>query len=393
ENLGKDTASYAAFGMAFGGANYAFNRLTAPPTRTFTTDRSDAKVSFDHDGNPVKVEGSAPAITSDMKLGFQATKMANGSWSSSSWEDWGNMKGDAAASPNIEDVKVEGDDLFMSGKGVTREFTPDHRYVRVDLAKQAAKAAREAASAAEFAKYNNIEEGDGIKTTSNYNRDMKIASIKAESLSAPGQTIAKADIYYGKDGDLAQVSVSQPGQQLLRLTKSDAGDWYFTKNDQTYKFDGDVKILPRGGAGEPEQVQFTPRGAEPVIADLSGRDSSLNNAIEAHSAYLPGGTGRMVLNVDADGKASLTGGTSHYQKLAVNGRSIEAGQKVEIQPGDKVEVTSDIGDRYPIFETRELLWSRSLDGQPRLATTELTNGSQSDFKFDDQSTRVVPKNR
>jgi hypothetical protein len=111
--------------------------------------------------------------------------------------------------------------------------------------------------------------------------------------------------------------------------------------------------------------------------------------MQSTAAYVPGGTGRPVLRVDAQGNASLTEGTSGWQHGIVNGQALTAGETVPIKPGDSVQMKVDVGDRYPQYEVRQVLWGQGADGTPVLGTSPLKPGSTVDFDANAGGTKGV----
>jgi hypothetical protein len=101
--------------------------------------------------------------------------------------------------------------------------------------------------------------------------------------------------------------------------------------------------------------------------------------MQSTATYMPGDTGRPILRVDASGGASLTGGTQNWQNGIVNGHQLVAGETVPIKPGDSVQIKLDIGDRYPEWETRNIIWSKAPDGTPILGTAALKANLIQDF--------------
>jgi hypothetical protein len=100
--------------------------------------------------------------------------------------------------------------------------------------------------------------------------------------------------------------------------------------------------------------------------------------------YLPGATHNSVVNIGDDGTATLTAGTAYKQ--FVNGKVIAPGESASIKPGDDVKMNVDVGDRYPIWQTKDVKWGQTADGTPVFGTTPLKPGTQFDFTADEKST-------
>jgi hypothetical protein len=139
-----------AFGMAYSGIGFELNKLMANPPQTFTTDKNTAQVTTDAHGNPIQTSFSVSSTDQSTQVQVVSTKMTNGLWSTTAKA----ANGYDTIQPVVNDVKIDGNTLLVKGaNGVDRSFTDGGTYQRIDLAQQA----RDAASAAEFAKYNKTD--------------------------------------------------------------------------------------------------------------------------------------------------------------------------------------------------------------------------------------------
>jgi hypothetical protein len=122
----------------------------ANPPQTFTTDKNTAQVTTDAHGNPIQTSFSVSSTDQSTQVQVVSTKMTNGLWSTTAKA----ANGYDTIQPVVNDVKIDGNTLLVKGaNGVDRSFTDGGTYQRIDLAQQA----RDAASAAEFAKYNKTD--------------------------------------------------------------------------------------------------------------------------------------------------------------------------------------------------------------------------------------------
>jgi hypothetical protein len=232
-----------------------------------------------------------------------------------------------------------------------------------------------------------VDTQNGVTVARNFDKDMRVQrmSATAEGATKPG---SDAFISYDSSGSPSYVSMGQGAQRFMMSRQAD-NTWKVYANDQTYKWSGDVHVLP-ATAGGAEQIQLTPSGAVmPSTFDVKAGIGDVKNMMESTYTYLPGATGNSVVTMGENGTATLTAGTTY--KPFVNGEPVTAGQTVSIKPGDNVKVNVDVGDRYPIWEMKDVKWGQTADGTPIFGTTPLKPGTQFDFKANDDST--VPLER
>ena len=380
--LGKDILTYGAFGMAYSGIGFELNKLMANPPQTFTTDKNAAQVTTDAQGNPIKASFNVSSTDQSTQVQVVSTKMTNGVWSTTAKAD----SGDDTIQPVVTDVKIDGKTLLVKGaNGIDRSFTDGGTYQRIDLAQQA----RDAARAAEYAKYNKTDVQGGVTVNRSYDQAMQIQMLKA---TPDGGTDGgnQAWINYGTDGKPSSLSMSQSGQSIS-LTKEADASWRVYQNNQVYKWNGSVNVLPAAPGGT-EQIQFVPSGAAAgATFDVKAGIAPVQEMMKSTYTYLPGATHNSVVNIGDDGTTTLTAGTAYKQ--FVNGKVVAPGESVSIKPGDDVKMNVDVGDRYPVWETKDVKWGQTADGTPVFGTTPLKPGTQFDFTADDSSTTpyVAPK--
>lgn len=380
KDLAGDTLTYGAFGLAYAGAGYVASHINAPDPKTFTSDNAKVTVYSDKAGNPVRLKADVPSVDKyyeDIRVQYDSTKGTDGNWSTklnatnSDGEDaWYGVR-----DPHIQRVQIDGSKASIVSDGVVREFNDGGAYVRTNVR----LGLPDRSDPINFAKYNKTEVVNGVTTNRVYDSQMRLAAIGTQE---PGSVnIAdRADLRYDKGGNLDSVALRNNGADALSMYKGDNGQWKIMMNDQTYSWNGAVKVVPNAGPGRPEQVQFTaPGNGGTSTFDVSNGSKPAIDLLQRTSTFTPGAWGRPTVSVDASGQASITGGSSTYQTFAVNDKPVAAGQVVPIHPGDKVIYTFDEGDPSPDPETRTILWSKSADGTPILGTQVLKPGTAADF--------------
>ena len=73
----------------------------------------------------------------------------------------------------------------------------------------------------------------------------------------------------------------------------------------------------------------------------------------------------------------------------MNGRPLKTGETVALKPGDYVTMPLDVGDSYPVWETRNVLWGLSEGGMPMFGQQILSPGTAIDFTVTDKGTKVA----
>jgi hypothetical protein len=144
----------------------------------------------------------------------------------------------------------------------------------------------------------------------------------------------------------------------------------------------------------PEIIKFTPKGGgEPVDFNFLKGMKPLVDMMQTSADYDPGATGRPMLNVDASGNASLTGGSNGLAGVVgiVNNHELAPGETVAIKPGDSVQIESDIGDRWQEFELRQMSWGKSLGGTPKLGSTVLKPNTSLDLGWDESGSKFIKR--
>jgi hypothetical protein len=271
-DLATDVGSYAAFGLTFGAANYAFNSLAAPAPRTFTSDGKSLTVQSDSQGNPVKVLGDTPALGNDLiKVGYEGTKMADGSWNTTAWmkiPDSDSRVFDDVNPPAIDNVKIDGNQATITGGEVIRQFNDGGTYQRTDIG-----AAREQAETDDYnMAHNKIQDIGGVTAKSYYDPQMRLNRWSTESPSAPGDTQISAHINYDQSGAVHSFFYDKPGQPNFNMFNEGNGNWSVSDWQTSHPWSGDVKVIPAAGPGQTEQIQFTPTGGSPTVFDLTKGD-------------------------------------------------------------------------------------------------------------------------
>jgi len=384
--LATDAGTYAAFGMAYGAANFAYNRATLPEAKTYTSGEHSATVQTDSQGNPIKVNAVVPAVGDpDTKVGFEGFKMTDGHWSTKAWEQYGNSRILEAVAPSINDVKIDDNQVTMLGNGVVRQFTDGGEYKRTDLD----AVARQDAYDAEYAKYHKSAEVDGVITNRAYDDQMRVTQLDTRSLADPRHLQNNAYISYKDDGSISSLSVGQEGQRTISASRQADGSWSVSTDNAVFRWNGDIKVVPGAESDHPEQVQFTPAQGGAASFNVNEGIKPVADMMHSTATYVPGGTGRPVVSVDAGGNASITGSTAGWQREIVNGHQLAAGETLPIKPGDAIQMKMDVGDRYPIWELRNVIWGTGADGTPVLGTSALKPGTTLDFDANAGGTKVV----
>jgi hypothetical protein len=375
--LAKDTATYAAFGMAFAGAGYAVNRLRAPAPQSFNTDNGDKMtVTTDSQGRPISLQGYKPNEDGVSALGYQSTKMTTGNWSSKGWEVFSGDKVDELSPPPIDDVQINGNKLTVTGGGLVNQYTDGGTYTSTNPKADAFVAQQDA----DYAKHNTSTKVNGVVTSRSYDEQMRLTSINTPGAKGADSYGKSAYIQYDHSGAINEVAVSQGGKPEISLTKLQDNSWSVDTNNNNYKWNGVVKLLPAAGPDAAEQIQFTPKGGSAASTfNLNDGVKPVADMIKATAPYVPGGTGRPILKVDENGQTTLTGGTSSAQKAIVNGIELANGQTSAVNPGDRVQMKVDVGDSYTVYQLRDVNYGRNADGTQILGTTKLKPNTAIDF--------------
>jgi hypothetical protein len=391
KSVGSDIASYAAFGMAYGAINYGFNKYISPPeTRTFNSDKANFSVQVDKSGNPISIKANVPALGEDQyRVGFNSTLSTTGQWDSTAWttDNQGRpVTFYPARPPQLDNVSIDGKTLVLNSEasdGVVREAEDGGAYTR----RMPKVEERQAEERALYLKHNpTTVEGD--KTiTRNYDENMNLQRMQSADTANPDDSSA-VSIYRSENNQISSVGLSTGTKPELSISKQADGSWKVYRGDQIYKWNGDVNVT-QSSDGQPEQVTFnSSNGDSAVFTGQGGADSAVR-MIEQTSSYMPGATGRPVIKVDAAGNATITAGPR--LSPTVNGVELKPGETAPLMPGDDVRMTIDVGDRYPVWETRRILWSQSPDGKPVFGAQPLTPGAAVDYSVTDTGTKIVPK--
>jgi len=390
-----DVENYAAFGAAFGAAGYGINRALQPAAKSFDAEGNKLTVQEDRQGNPVSLTGETRGQTDpNAQIQWSGTKMANGTWTSKAWEKPGTEQGyDYVVPPGIEKVQTDGSQAIVTGGGIERVFNDGGTYTRTNLVRQQAELESAKATAAYNAKYNPTEDIDGATVGRSYDQKMNLTGLTTRVPGSDSSYDSSASINYDQNNNVTSLSVSEKGSPTIALKKTGDNSWTVYRDNTNYKWNGEVKVIPNGGAGHPEQLQFIPADGKPAANfDVTKGIKPVADMMDTSATYVPGGTGRPVVKVDQSGNASITGGTSNWQKAIVNGQELKAGETAAIKPGDSVQMSVDIGDRYPQYELRNVVWSTSY-GEPVLGTTELKPGTVTDFDANAGGTEIAEEKK
>jgi hypothetical protein len=262
-DLGKDVESYAAFGMAFSGAGYLANRLTSPAPRTFKTEDSHSMtVTTDKQGNPVKIVGDMPALRDpSIRLGSESTKMTDGTWSSSEWGMRTSGKGPLQTPMAVQDVKIDGQQLTVTGNGTVRTFTDGGAYSKVVPESWDEPAEPKAP------KYSKSEYENHITTDRNYDEQGRLKLV--HTYNVEGDRLNDIAVNYGTDGKVSEVFAGN-GDINLRLDRNSGNEWDGNNSGLSHLYDfgksftwkGEVNVIPSAGPGIPEQIQYIPATGE-----------------------------------------------------------------------------------------------------------------------------------
>lgn len=376
-DLASNTLTMASFGAAFGALDFGYNKYVSPPKvtelkSTFTPEKGSIaeiynskdgesltlKMFQNKSGEVVQLRAELPSLNDSNHIGWQATKMADGSWSNTAMfvenGRWVSPYNDIAV-PELKAIRTMNDGTVKldTTDGKTRVFSPDGKYERVDT--------------------NPVPKPVYDPTYSEYDHVDKSKMVHMQGTEAN----AKSSTYIELDtkGQVSEISFSQDGK-YSHLTRQADGSWKMnaTKNmsgqevPSEYVWKGDVKGV-RGPGGKVDSIEVTmPDGKTTTLP------RSLQNIAEVSSAVQNTATFKQIepsyryLRTDADGNIFIKTGNA-----TVNGNSVAA-TEVPIKAMDDVHVKFDVGDRYPEWVDKIVGWS-SPNGKLQINGVELKPNS------------------
>jgi hypothetical protein len=283
--LAGDVASYGALGMAFGAASFGVNHLTPLDSQTVTADGRTATVYTDNSGTPVKAEVNGPSLNDPYQnVFYRSTKMTNGTWSTNAFE--ANSDGTpsilGAVAPHIDDVQVNGSQIKISGGSVVREFNDGGAYVRED-----ASVPEWAAHPEQYwAKYYPKEDINGTTVGREYDEQMRPTGLWSARTTPPAYAVDnEASFSYGQDGALNRVMLGVDHLNEIGLEKQADGSWNFSNGSTQYRWQGDIKVQPNGGPGQPEKLVFnSPDGIHAYFYDVTKGAQGIIKLLKLESA-------------------------------------------------------------------------------------------------------------
>jgi hypothetical protein len=139
-----DVGTYALFGAGMGAAGWAAERMVTLPSKTITTDsgKYEVTLTYGHDGQPVEVKASHPAITllgtGEQTMKWDATRDTAGHWFGTAqrtigkvpyWNDFtGQWFKARIFSPTKVDVNASGVVSVELGENNTLHWTPGGKF-------------------------------------------------------------------------------------------------------------------------------------------------------------------------------------------------------------------------------------------------------------------------
>ena len=354
-----DVGTYALLGGAMGAAGTLVERAVNPP-ETFGDGDNQVRIYSDSRGNIVRAERSG----SDSH--YSATLNSNGEWTST---PRGGMLSLGDSAPSIDSItktpdgKVSitseaADSMSTFGKGTYSLTHPDYD----------AEVARYDAEQAEIARTADrvVNDATGSQTYDYTGRFKGFANGNDS-----------AYLNYDASNNISTVQLKAPGQSIYMNRQSD-GSYNVTLGKSAYTFKGTVTPVATEAGGPTNDLQFTgPNGSFRFTATSS---ADFANALRESSTLRPGATGLPVLKTNEAGETTITGSTA-YNRAVVNNEEVAAGQTVTVKPGDRVQLKEDVGDRYAIWQTKNVPWTTAADGTQQLGAATLKPNSTADLSY------------
>lgn len=360
--LASDAASFAAFGAATSAMGHAwgrqFNRLAEKDSYAkieTNTGVQDGRLRYytNSRGEIVKIQTDL-AIGKDSRVGFLAEKYSNGSW-----ETRGMMQNEAGkwrfnkelAAPAIAGVteRADGGLSLITKDGGPLEIAGNGSYDKRNPNRELEKTLAEIRRAQD-AKKPKIDDTDRMSWDGK-NREVRFLPDGKSDGSLSKTTIVTMD----KTGQVNTVEVHDRAGKSYKMERKSPDTWKvddWTKDKdgfmRDYIWKGDIKAQNGSIADKIGSIELKPAEGAAVKVQKNALDyKDIDNAVFSSAKYV--GYNR----------------SHHYIRMDNAGKIIYGSGGVErtLTPGEKFEVTYDIGDRYRIERKVPMPWGKTLDGK------------------------------
>lgn len=366
------TFNMAAFGAAFGALNYGYNKAFSPlkvtelnseskNPRTGEAEKVNLKLFENSKGEVVRLRAELPSQNSSSHIGWESTKMDNGSWSDVAKYvqngKWTNGY-DSILVPKLTNLTraTDGSVRLETSDGQTRIFKPDGEYQRVPT-KPGPEPVKHDPSYSESVR-------EGVKDIYLRSPEGKPTSTAWTQLEAKDGSVKLLSA--GNENGAGKIFMQKSGDNTWTLHTKVTPDGHSAPSQYTWK--GEVKAIVSNTTNQVTHFEFKP--------ESGGQSFTLPRSlegIEQASQMLMSGAkfsqfdpNFRYLRTDAKGDIFMKTGLS-----TVNGAEGKSASEVTVKPGDKISVKFDVGDRYPVWETGNVEWSKSLDGKLQINGTEI----------------------
>jgi hypothetical protein len=365
-----DVASYGAFGAALGAASYGLQHI-GNPLEKVKIDNKQLTIYNDQNGSPIRIDGKVPVIDDPSEsIKWRAMKSPDGKWTTTAQPKYDTD----VIPPEINSVVKDPDgSINLIGENESRHYGADGTYTYRDLAQERVDA-KNATDAAEAARTADVVVNDGTNASRTFDYTGRLTKITDGAPSVG----TRAYLSYGNSGDVSNVSVKANNQNInFNESSTEKGAYNVRVGDSVYKFNGTIEPVASQEGGKADTLEFKSSDGKTFNYTAASSRDFVQTA-KSNMELVPGGAGTPVIKVDNAGKIQLSR-TSDYRIPIVNGKELASGQTAEIQPGDKIAVKTDVGDNYRIWETRDMQWSRTLDGTLQLQNSVLKPNSVTDL--------------
>lgn len=362
-----DGLTYGAFGAAFGAVDNVYNRVFNPLTMsTVESNKASINVYRNAQGEIVKIESTQPSYnTSFLNVKTEAAKNMIGGWNTTSAQAFskdGSSFGDALR-PGIQSVvqTPDGGIRVQLDNGRVRIFNPDGEYHFTDS---------NGKTPAE------VKEADEL-------RWKKMATDRANNGDTDiyGQVRKSMETSGHYDGGMTWNSKGEPAEAWIANGPSfkrvgpDTWDVQFKNAEWTWR--GEIKGIT-APEGRLQGIQLVPKEGAPVTYSQGEGNAAaqVGEHIVKSAQFNKYSDDYGYLRVGDDGSIYLRG--SRWDKPSIGEQKVGL-QEVPLKVGEDFSITSDVGDRYPVFETTAPVWARTFQGSPTLNGIELKPGTMLDL--------------